>query len=128
MYKLRVITILVLSLFVVVSTDSSGKAAPKPEPAGPYFRMDCESWTRLKIRCTAVVIDGWGPVTVRWYVNGVFHSAVGNLYPPAAYTSMNFACSPSQPRAYSAEAIDSLGGVTYAVPLNGAPRCYSGNP
>jgi hypothetical protein len=129
MYKRRVITLLVFSLFVVVSTYSSGKPAPKPQVDGPYARMSCESWTRLKIRCTTVTFGAYAPHTVRWYVNGVFYSEVGNLYPnPFASTSVIFACSPSQPSAYSAVAINSLGGVTYAERVDGGARCLTGNP
>jgi hypothetical protein len=115
--------------FMVSQIDGSISLAVIPAQAGPYLSMHCESWTRLKIRCTAVTIGGGAPHTVRWYVNGVFHSAVGNLYPnPVAYASVTFACSPSRPSVYSADATNSLGGVSHADPSYGTARCLTGNP
>jgi hypothetical protein len=114
---------------MVSQIDGSISLAVIPAQAGPYLSMRCESWNRLRIRCTAVTFGAYAPHTVEWYINGRFHSAVGNLYPnPFASTSVNFACSPSRPSVYSAVAIDSLDRVGHADPSIGTARCLTGNP
>ncbi|TMR08388.1 hypothetical protein ETD86_48040 [Nonomuraea turkmeniaca] len=97
--------------------------------AGPYLHVGCESWTRLKIRCTATTIGAWDPHTVRWYVNDVLYSTIENVYGDPSHissVSVTFACSPSQPKIYSAVVTDDLGRVAYA-PGSGA-ACRTGNP
>ncbi|MCK2214798.1 hypothetical protein MF672_013490 [Actinomadura sp. ATCC 31491] len=91
-----------------------------------YLHVGCESWTRLKIRCTATVIGGWGPWRVDWYVDGVHYSTSADQYGSVGEVSQTFACSPSRPAVYEAVATDALGQIGYA-PGAGA-KCYTTTP
>ncbi|WP_336216164.1 hypothetical protein [Nonomuraea sp. LPB2021202275-12-8] len=100
----RLLLVMGTAAAMTMTTGSAARADTRTSVI-PYIRVDCESWTRLKIRCKATVIAGYLPFTYRWSIDDTHYPIYDNL------TSVNFACSPSNPKTYWAAVTDGLGNV-----------------